>query len=111
MSLASAGKAGAEDIRSQKTGLLSILPLFGDAGGVSHGEVTMRNLTTRILMSAIAFGMISSSALAHSGHEPGALGQAHQTLHMFGGLDTLSMMALAGLAVVGAVIVARNRSK
>lgn len=51
----------------------------------------------RIFASTLLLIAVALPAYAHPGHEPGALGAAHEVLHAFGGLDMLALMALVAV--------------
>lgn len=50
-----------------------------------------------IFASSLLLAATTVPAMAHPGHEPGALGAAHDMLHAFGGLDMLALMALVAV--------------
>jgi hydrogenase/urease accessory protein HupE len=54
----------------------------------------------RIFASTLLLTAVALPAFAHPGHEPGALGAAHEVLHAFGGLDMLALMALVAVGLV-----------
>lgn len=67
----------------------------------------------RIFASSLLLAAAAVPALAHPGHEPGALGAAHDALHAFGGLDAILMMALiaGGFMTYRAAKAAKARRK
>lgn len=60
----------------------------------------MENKSMRIFASSLLLAAMALPAYAHPGHEAGALGVAHDTLHAFGGLDTIALMALLAIGFV-----------
>ncbi len=60
----------------------------------------MEKRTMRIFASSLLLAAAAVPAYAHPGHEPGALGAAHDALHSFGGLDVILLMALAAAGFI-----------
>ena len=65
----------------------------------------------RIFASTLLLTAVALPAYAHPGHEPGALGAAHELLHVFGGLDMLALMALFAVGFVTFRVTKRAKTR
>lgn len=71
----------------------------------------MENKSMRIFASSLLLAAVALPAYAHPGHEAGALGTAHDVLHTFGGLDTITLMALVAAGFVTFRITKRAKAR